>query len=61
MKSERKGAGAGGGKVETGTHRLSRKKRRRLEKLASMDEEMEMDAVNNKKGFFLSSFSSYWF
>lgn len=42
-KSERKGAGAGGGKVESGMHRLSRKKRRRLERLAGMD----YDATEN--------------
>ena len=41
-KSERNGAGAGGGAVETTIHRLSRKKRRRLEVMAGMDQ-MERD------------------
>ena len=41
-KSERNGAGAGGGAVETTIHRLSRKKRRRLEVMAGMDQ-MEHD------------------
>jgi hypothetical protein len=36
-KDSKKGAGEGGGKIESGTHRLSRKKRRRLERLAEMD------------------------
>jgi hypothetical protein len=36
-KDRKKGAGEGGGKIESGTHRLSRKKRRRLERLADMD------------------------
>jgi hypothetical protein len=39
-KAEKKGAGAGGGVIESGTHRLSRKKRRRLERLAGLDKVM---------------------
>jgi hypothetical protein len=48
-KSLRKGQGAGGGKVDTGMHRLSRKKRRRLERLAGMDYDAAENAIEQEK------------
>ena len=44
-KSAKQGQGAGGGKIDTGTHKLSRKKRRRLERLAGMDFGLAEEAV----------------